>query len=148
MVYIPGKTEVKRDSKVKGMEYGAGWIGQTDVVSRIVLGFDPRMGNLPLMQKATMELGLPEIQKQLRGLEYVIQWGTMTLQDGIDFSVLAIETTAAIQRFSDGIAADPGDMPGVGGGIDLAVITPEKGFIWVAKKNLKVGDKEVDLESL
>ncbi|OGZ26396.1 MAG: hypothetical protein A3F95_01755 [Candidatus Nealsonbacteria bacterium RIFCSPLOWO2_12_FULL_39_31] len=146
MVYIPGNVELKRDSTKRGQEYGASWIGQIDVVSRIVLGFDGRIGNLPALQKIASDMGAQEVQKQLRSLEYVIQWGTMTLQDGIDFSTLAIGTTTAIQRFSDGIAGDPGDMPGVGGSIDVAVITPEKGFVWIAKKNLKVGDKEVDLE--
>ncbi len=146
MVYVPGDVELKRDSAKRGQEYGASWIGQIDVVSRIVLGFDGRIGNLPAMQKIASDMGAQEVQKQLRSLEYVIQWGTMTLQDGIDFSTLAIGTTTAIQRFSDGIAGDPGDMPGVGGSIDVAVITPEKGFVWIAKKNLKVGDKEVDLE--
>jgi hypothetical protein len=146
MVYVPGGVELKRDSSKRGQEYGASWIGQIDVVSRIVLGFDGRIGNLPVMQKIASDVGLQEVQKQLGSMEYVIQWGTMTLQDGIDFSTLAIGTTTAIQRFSDGIAGDPGDMPGVGGAIDVAVITPEKGFVWIAKKNLKVGDKEVDLE--
>ena len=146
MVYIPGNVELKRDSTKRGQEYGASWICQIDVVSRIVLGFDGRIGNLPALQKIASDMGAQEVQKQLRSLEYVIQWGTMTLQDGIDFSTLAIGTTTAIQRFSDGIAGDPGDMPGVGGSIDIAVITPEKGFVWIAKKNLKVGDKEVDLE--
>lgn len=147
MVYVPGNIESKRDSTKKGQEYGASWIGQIDVVSRIVLGFDGRIGNLPVLQKASSEIGAQEVQKQLRSLEYVIQWGTMTLQDGIDFSTLAIGTTTAIQRFSDGIAGDPGDIPGVGGPVDVAVITPEKGFVWIAKKNLRVGEKEVDLES-
>lgn len=147
-VYVPGKSEVKRDSRIKGKEYGAGWIGQTDVVTRIVLGFDGRIRNLPLFQKADAELGFDKTQEQLSTLEYVIQWGTMTLQDGIDFSVLAIETTTAIQRFSDGISGDPGDMPGVGGEIDVAVITLEKGFVWVKKKNLKVGNEEIDLDKV
>lgn len=146
MVYVPGDLDLKRDSAVKGKEYGASWIGQTDVVTRIVLGFDNRIGNLPMVEKIAKEVGHQEIQKQLRSLEYVIQWGTMTLQDGIDFSVLIIETTTAIQRFSDGIAGDPGDMPGVGGPIDVAVITPEKGFVWITKKVLSIGNKEVDLE--
>ena len=148
MVYVPGKVEPKRDSTKKGQEYGASWIGQIDVVSRIVLGFDGRIGNLPILQKAASEIGPQNVQSQLRSLEYVIQWGTMTLQDGIDFSTLAIGTTTAIQRFSDGIAGDPGDMPGVGGPIDVAVITADKGFVWVSKKNLHVEDKEVDLEKL
>lgn len=149
MVYVPGKVETKRDSKKVGREYGAGWIGQTDVVSRIVLGFDPRISNLPAIQKTTQsENGEDVLRSQLGSLEYSIQWGTMTLQDAIDFSLLAIETTTAIQRFSDGIKADPGDMPGVGGAVDIAVITREKGFVWISKKKLSVGNTTVDLESL
>src|SRR3989344_5022152 len=149
MVYVPGNVEVKRDSKKIGQEYGAGWIGQIDVVGRIVLGFDPRIGNLPIMQKiAQNETEQKELKNQLSSLEYSIQWGTMTLQDAIDFSLLAIETTTAIQRFSDGIKADPGDMPGVGGAIDIAVITRDKGFVWISKKKLSAGNTIVDLENL
>lgn len=148
-IFVPGETpEAGRDSRIKGKEYGANWIGQTDVVSRIVLGFDGRIGNLPLVQKAASEIGQNVVQQQLSSLEYVIQWGTMTLQDAIDFCKLAIDTTTAIQRFSDGIQADPGDMPGVGGPIDMAVITPKKGFVWINKKNLRLGDKEIDLNNV
>lgn len=145
--YIPGEIQEKRDSQEKGKEYGASWIGQIDVVSRIVLGFDGRIGNLKFINEATQQLGQEEINKQLKSLEYVIQWGTMTLQDAIDFCVLMIQTTSAIQRFSDGVQGDPGDMPGVGGPVDVAVITPDKGFVWINKKLLKSGDKEIDLDS-
>jgi len=146
--YIPGEIQKKRDSKEKGKEYGASWIGQIDVVSRIVLGFDGRIGNIKFVNEAIQKLGEEEINKQLRNLEYVVQWGTMTLQDAIDFCTLMIQTTSAIQRFSDGIAADPGDMPGVGGPVDVAVITPDKGFVWINKKKLKVGETEVDLDKV
>lgn len=144
--YIPGEIKKNRDSKEKGKEYGASWIGQIDVVSRIVLGWDGRIGNVKFVNEATQKYGQEEVNKQLRNLEYVIQWGTMTLQDAIDFCVLMIQTTSAIQRFSDGIAADPGDMPGVGGAVDVAVISPDKGFVWIHKKKLKAGDVEVDLD--
>lgn len=129
IAYIPGENEKKRDSKERGKEYGASWIGQKDVVSRIVLGFDGRIGNLRFFQESTQKHGQEEIKKQLGNLEYVIQWGTMTLQDAIDFCTLMIQTTSAIQRFSDGIVADPGGIPGVGGPVDIAVITPDKAFI-------------------
>ena len=86
IINVPGEVQSKRNSRERGKEYGADWVGQTDVVSRIVLGFDGRIGNLPMMQKISSEIGAEETNKQLRGLEYVIQWGTMTLQDGIDFS--------------------------------------------------------------
>lgn len=148
IVHVPGKVQEKRDSRERGKEYGADWVGQIDVVSRIVLGFDGRIENLPMMQKISSEIGGEEVIKQLRSLQYDIQWGTMALQDGIDFSELAIATTTAIQRFSDGIVADPGDMPGVGGPIDVAVITEEKGFVWVSKKALTLGNSTVDLEKV
>lgn len=146
LVHVPGAVEKSRDSTEKGREYGASWIGQTDVLTRIVLGFDPRIQGVPFVAQAAHQLGADELQKQLRGLEYVIQWGTMTLQDAIDFSATAIQTTAAVQRFSDGIQADQGDMPGVGGPTDVAVITREQGFVWVSKKNLNAGDNVIDLE--
>ncbi len=136
--HIPGKVQKVRDGNEKGKEYGSSWIGQTDVVSRIVLGFDGRVGNLDFVSKAVQEKGKEEINKQLRNLEYVIQWGTMTVQDAVDFCVLMVQSTSAIQRFSDGIKGDPGDMPGVGGPVDVAVITPEKGFVWVKRKKINV----------
>lgn len=148
MIYVPGSTDKARDSRQQGKEYGAGWIGQTDVVTRIVLGFDPRLQGTPLVRDAAARLGDAVVQQQLRGVEYSIQWGTMTLQDAIDFCQLAIETTTAIQRFSDGILMDPGDMTGVGGPIDMAVITYDKGFTWLNRKHLRSKAGEVDLDSL
>jgi len=143
---IPGEIQKKRDSTAKGKEYGAGWIGQADVVQRIVLGYDGRIRNTKFVQESMTKYGEEEINKQLRNLEYAIQYGTMTLQDAIDFITLLIQTTSAIQRFSDGIAADPGDIPGVGGPVDVAVITPDKGFVWISKKKLKIGENEIDLD--
>ncbi|MEK7652001.1 MAG: hypothetical protein AAB351_02230 [Patescibacteria group bacterium] len=135
-VYVPGDNILRRDSTQRGMEYGANWIGQTDVVSRIVKGWDPRIFNTPFISESIKIKGQTEIEKQLNTLEYAINWGSMPLQDAIDFSVLAIQTTSAIQRFSDGIQADPGDIPGVGGPIDILVLTPE-GSKWIKQKELK-----------
>ena len=136
--HIPGEKKKNRDSRQKGREYGASWIGQTDVVSRIVLGFDGRIGNLPFVNEASNQLGKEHIGKQLRSLEYVIQWGTMALQDAIDFCTLMIETTSAMQRFSDGIKANPGDLPGVGGPVEVLTITPEEGFKWIKRKKISI----------
>lgn len=143
---IPGGLQKRRNSKRKGKEFGATWIGQVDVASRIILGWDGRIYSLPFVKEAIKNIGAEQIGRQLRGLEYQISWGTMTLQDAIDFCVLAVKTTEAIQRFSDGIAMDPGAIPGVGGEVDVAVITAPKGFIWVKKKNLEIDRKEIDLD--
>jgi 20S proteasome alpha/beta subunit len=143
---IPGEVQKKQDSKEKGKEYGASWIGQVDVVSRIVLGFDGRISNLKFINEVVQKLGQEEVRKQLGSLQYAIQWGTMTLQDAIDFCTLMIQTTSALQRFSDGIVANPGDIPGVGGPVDVAVITADQGFVWVSRKKLKIEGKEIDLD--
>ncbi len=148
MIYVPGTTDQARDSRKQGKEYGAGWIGQTDVVTRIVLGFDPRLQGIPLVREAASKIGETAVQQQLRGVEYSIQWGTMTLQDAVDFCQLAIETTTAIQRFSDGLLMDPGDTAGVGGPIDIAIITYDKGFVWLNRKHLRSKTGEIDLDAL
>ena len=135
-VYVPGDNIKRRDSNQRGMEYGANWIGQTDVVSRIVKGWDPRILNTSFVNDAIKTKGQQEIENQLNSLEYAINWGAMPIQDAIDFSVLVIQTTSAIQRFSDGIQADPGDIPGVGGPIDVLVLTPG-GPKWIKQKELK-----------
>ncbi|MFH1231990.1 MAG: hypothetical protein V1709_10895 [Planctomycetota bacterium] len=69
---IPGAIESRRDSLQKGHEYGAAWIGQSDVTSRIILGYDACLENLPMTQKSISEIGSEEVRKQLRGLEYMI----------------------------------------------------------------------------
>ena len=135
--YVPG--EVKEARKhAQANEFGANWTGQTDVISRIVLGSDPRVNALEFVQNAKKNGGDEPINKQLRLLEYNINWGAMTIADAIDFAELMIQTTSAIQRYSDGIALSPGDMPGVGGPVDVAVILPNDGFYWHKKKEVKL----------
>jgi 20S proteasome alpha/beta subunit len=115
------------------------WNGQIDVVSRLVLGFDPRIENLPFAQHLTANTipGQAALGDQLRSLQYQINWHTMTLQDAIDFAILMVNSTIKMQRFSDGITLSPGDIPGCGGSIDVAVITNREGFRWIQKKDLK-----------
>lgn len=134
VVNIPGGKRHKRIAKTPN-QYGADWTGQTDLVTRVVLGFDPRIEGLEMFQAAQKVVG-PKAIENLKGLEYIINWGAMTLSDAIDFAELMIKTTTAVQRFSDGINMAPGDMPGVGGPVDVAVIHPNKGFQWVHRKVL------------
>ena len=41
---------------------------------------------------------------------------------------------------------NPGDMPGVGGPVDVAVITADQGFVWVSRKKLRIEGKEINLD--
>jgi len=124
---------------------GAFWVGQTDVVCRIIKGYSPEIGNLE-MAKEVMAKNPSGAEEQLNKLEYIINWGTITLQDAVDFCVLMTRTTESIQRFSDGTQLVPGGIPGVGGEIDIAVITPNEGFRWLKQRTLKAEGCEINLE--
>lgn len=136
-VSVPKGITNKRDTEI----CGALWVGQTDVLSRIVGGWAPEIAKLEFMKNGPIPI-LEELSK----LEYNIGWGTITLQDAVDFCVLMTRTTESIQRFSDGTRLSPGGIPGVGGEIDIAIITPEKGFTWFKKKKLSSEGVELLLE--
>jgi len=140
-VYIPKGIATEKDTQ----RCGALWIGQTDVLVRIVLGRAPETEQLDFVKDALKKDSVG-IWKQLNKLEYIINWSTITLQDAIDFCVLMTRTTENIQRFSDGTILSPGGITGVGGEIDIVVITPEKGFAWLKQKTLKSEGAELSLE--
>lgn len=140
-VSVPKGITNERDTQ----QCGALWVGQTDVLQRIVIGYAPEIWNLDFVKEAlTKKKDLAT--EQLNKLEYVINWGTITLQDAIDFCVLMTRTTESIQRFSDGTILAPGGITGVGGGIDIAVITPEHGFAWLKKKVLQSEGAKIKIE--
>lgn len=115
---------------------GPWWIGQTDVVARVINGYDPRTFNLAFVQTANTPN--ETATTELAGLQYAVFYNTMTIQDAIDFAVGMIQVTIIIQRFTAGIATQPGAVAGVGGPIDVAVIQPGKKVEWIARKTLHV----------
>ncbi len=129
-ISTPGKKILKR----KPDEFGCTWIGQGDVVSRLILGYDSKLFKLPVirsMGKKTTE----NMRNQIRGLEYYIQWSLITLQDAVNLAVFLIKSTSIIQQFADGISMDVGDIQGVGGPIDVVLITKDK-IEWINKKEV------------
>ena len=106
---------VKQTNRGPGKEiiYGATWSGQTDILSSIVSPSFTKVSN------GTVQ----EVQKP------PIFWAAMPLQDAIDFAMYAIRTTIDTIRFQ----ARPKN---VGGPIDVLVITPETGALWIQKKRL------------
>lgn len=112
---------------------GPWWIGQIDVVARIMNGYDPRIVTLPILQPA-QQAGTA--QTDLRPLSYIVHWNTMTVQDAIDFAVGMIQVTTTIQKFTAGVVMQPGDVAGVGGPIDIAVVQPGTNVSWIKRKAL------------
>ncbi|OED30825.1 hypothetical protein [Methanosphaera sp. WGK6] len=129
---IPGKVILKR----KTNDFGCVWIGQGDLVARMIIGYDKKIMNTPIFQKVLATTPQDELIKQLRGVEYTIPWPLLTLQDAIDLAVFLIKSTEMIQRFADGTNMDNGEIQGVGGPIDVAVITQEDGIQWIKRKQI------------
>lgn len=117
---------------------GCLWIGQTDVIVRIVKGWGWEINFLDFIKDANKK-GI-KVDEELNKLEYIINWGTMTLQDAIDFNVLMTRITESIQRFSDGTFMNPGGITGVGGYVNVATLTPDEGFRWINKRELIIAD--------
>jgi len=126
----PGEKILKRENN----EFGCTWIGQGDVVSRLILGYDSKLFKVPII-KAMGKKEDDDLRTQIRGLEYFIQWSLITLQDAVDLAVFLIKSTSIMQRFADGISMDVGDIQGVGGPIDVALITKD-GIKWINKKEI------------
>jgi hypothetical protein len=141
-VTVPKGIAAEKDTQ----QCGALWIGQTDVLGRIVKGFAPEFEKLEFVKEA-LSKNSTVVTDQLNKLEYIINWGTITLQDAIDFCVLMTRTTESIQRFSDGTVLVPGGITGVGGEVDIAIITSEKGFVWLKQKKLRSEGSELSLDS-
>lgn len=114
-------------------EFGITMGGQPEITSRIVQGYDVRL--LALTKTA---LGLDEKQEAilrhaLAQLQLQIPFPVLPLQDCIDLAVFLIKTTSTAQNLSIGVR-------GVGGAVDVAVITQREGLEIVKQKNLFAKD--------
>lgn len=117
---------------------GAAWRGQSDVVTRIVRGSDLELlERLAAAHRRTEDLH--ELEPLLDACSYRIPFDSMNLQDGIDFAVLCIRTTIDVQRLTLGPVATTPEFswPGVGGPIEIATVTPRRGFGWVQRTSVQ-----------
>ena len=74
--------------------------------------------------------GDPTVVNMLWGApSHRLNLASFSLQDAVDYAKFLIRTTADYQRFS-------GNMPTVGGEIDVALLTNHRGFQWIAQTEL------------
>jgi hypothetical protein len=119
-------------------EFGMTMGGQPEVTSRMIQGYDARL--LEIAQK-TLRLTINqknELEKALRQLQLQIPFPFLPLQDCIDLAVFLIKTTSTAQNLSIGVR-------GVGGDVDVAVITQRDGLTIIQQKEL-TGDKSVRIK--
>ena len=113
--------------------FGVNFGGQKEITERLMQGYDGRV-----LQIAKETLGLDPAQEAafsqaLAQLQISVPLQLLPLQDCIDLAIFLIRTTTSAQSLSIGIR-------GVGGAIDVAVITQQKGMEIIQRKEL-VGER-------
>ncbi len=112
--------------------FGISWGGQLEIASRLIHGFDPGIKNvLESMDEIDKNLTERIIKKFRESFEISIPYQILPLQDCIDLAHFMIQTTIIGQSLSIGLR-------GVGGPIDVAVITKTGGVRYIQQKNLKL----------
>jgi hypothetical protein len=111
-------------------EFGVVWGGQSEFVSRLLIGYDDGVmaavkAAVPL--DATQEA---DLKAKLDGLNAKIPYQFLPLQDSVNLAIFLIRTTIKLQTWQVGIR-------GVGGAIDLAIITKTDGFKALQQKSVR-----------
>jgi len=132
--FVVPNGEIK-ERKSTSNNFGPVWKGQTDIIVRLIKGCSPELAKILHKHNKDPETK-PEQKIEPFQFEYVLGFEYMTIKDAIDFADFLIRATVETQRFSYGTKEELGAIPGVGGEIDIAIITPE-GFKWIQKKELK-----------
>jgi hypothetical protein len=98
-------------------------------VSRVLNGFD--MGMEDELRRA--QLSLDDLERRYQLLP---ELDAMPLRDGIDYLHFLVYTAAKLQQY--------GHRKGIGGAIEIATVTVDRGFRWVSHKDLaeSVGIRE------
>lgn len=126
---IPGQPKPKPETAVeKG--FGMTWGGQLEVASRLIHGFDPGLMKIVAAKINLNEQQAKQLQQELiSNLQYPIPYQVLPLQDCVDLAIFLIRTTMLAQQLAIAVR-------GVGGPIDVAIITRTKGLKYVQQKEI------------
>lgn len=125
----------------KGNDFGLIWGGQKEYTSRLLNGFDESLtaiieNELKPPDGAGQDLvdafgkSKTAILESFRRLGTPIPYQFLPLQDAVDLCISLIRTTITLQKWQIGIR-------GVGGSIDVAMITQKDGFQSIQQKKVK-----------
>lgn len=116
-------------------EFGMTWGGQLQIASRLIHGYDSQLPSI-LQSEFELKDDVHQIEQVLRKhLEFRVPYQVMPLQDCVDLATFMIESTMSAQNLSVGIR-------GVGGPIDVAVITRTRGLQYIQRKSLYVQSQQ------
>lgn len=112
-------------------DFGITWGGQLQIASRLIFGYDPALLVLLKERFGLDDASLQKLVQDLRPkLEFKLPYDILPLQDCVDLATFLIRTTITAQSLSVGIR-------GVGGQIEVAVITRTGGLRFVQQKQLR-----------
>jgi len=113
-------------------EPGVLYRGRTGYIRRMVEGFD-------VDGIRSSDVKLPsDAEEKLRGLGYYLK-DLISLQDAVDMAAFIVRMTIDMERLTDGTWAQPGDVPGCGGKIQLVAIS-RTGTEWISEPKLRASD--------
>lgn len=111
-------------------EFGMTWGGQLQIASRLIHGYDP---DLLGILRETLNLEKKKVEELKEALQprlgFKIPYQVLPLQDCVDLATFLIRTTMTAQNLSVGIR-------GVGGPIEVAIITRTKSLEYVQQKKI------------
>lgn len=124
---LPGQPEPQPRNE---NDFGMTWGGQLQIASRLIHGYDP--GLIGILRQ-TLNLNEQQINQLIQALklqlEFLVPYQVLPLQDCVDLATFMIRTTMTAQGLSIGVR-------GVGGPIDVAIITRTAKLEFVQQKKL------------
>jgi 20S proteasome, alpha and beta subunits len=118
-----------------GNSFGIQWGGQRELTSRMLNGHDPGLLELIKNKFSLDNNALAAFQAEIEAKSAAkIPYQFLPLQDCVDLSILLIRTTSRMLGYETNIR-------GVGGSVDVAIITRQEGFHYVQRKEIR-GERE------
>jgi hypothetical protein len=124
-------TTPQPEERNPGMDsFGITWGGQREFVDRILSGYDHRLPQL-ITDALKLDEGQQKVLQQiLSSMQMQVPLLFLPLQDCIDLAIFFIRTTISALSLTVGIR-------GVGGPIDVAIITRTSGLQFIQQKQIK-----------
>jgi hypothetical protein len=127
LVEIPHSPEPEARTGVGS--FGITFGGQHEIMSRILQGFDSGLPNALQNALRLQPAQVRTLNQALQSFQLMVPLEALALQDCVDLAVSFIRTTMEVQRFTIGIR-------GVGGAIDVAIITRNKDLQFIQCKEI------------
>jgi hypothetical protein len=112
-------------------QFGITWGGQTDLVYRLLFGFDPQLPSFLGTRFNVPAAQIPELARAIEAqLAPGIPYQFLPLQDCVSLAVFLIQGTIDFQQFRTAT------VRGVGGTVEVAIITRSQAFTFVSQKKI------------